>query len=211
MSLQLGDTAPNFDADTTEGKINFHDWLGDSWGILFSHPADFTPVCTTELGEYERRRGDFEKRNVKFLAISVDTVDEHNKWKDDVDSAWGQRIGFPIIGDTDRKVSDLYGMIHPGEGDTSTVRCVYLIDPNKKVRMNIVYPKSAGRNLDEILRVVDSIQLTDNYSVSTPVNWEQGDDVVISPALSAEEAKQQFPDGWKELTPYLRLGKQPKA
>lgn len=210
MSLQLGDTAPNFDADTTEGNINFHEWLGDSWGILFSHPADFTPVCTTELGEYERRRGDFEKRNVKFLAISVDSVDDHNKWKKDVSSAWGQNIGFPIIADTDRKVSDLYDMIHPGEGDTSTVRCVYLIDPNKKVRMNIVYPKSAGRNLDEILRVVDSIQLTDNYSVSTPVNWEQGDDVVISPALSEEEAEKQFPNH-KTLTPYLRLGKQPNA
>lgn len=210
MSLQLGDTAPNFDADTTEGKINFHDWLGDSWGILFSHPADFTPVCTTELGEYERRRSDFEKRNVKFLAISVDSVDDHNGWKKDVSSAWGQDINFPIIADTDRKVSDLYEMIHPGEGDSSTVRCVYLIDPSKKIRMNIIYPKSAGRNLDEILRVVDSIQLTDSHSVSTPVNWEQGDDVVLSPALSDEDAEKQFP-GFKKLTSYLRLGKQPNA
>lgn len=211
MSLQLGDTAPNFDADTTEGQVNFHDWLGDSWGILFSHPADFTPVCTTELGEYEHLMPEFNKRNVKVIAVSVDSVADHNKWKADIESAWNASVSFPIIGDTDRTVSDLYNMIHPGEGDTSSVRCVYLVDSNKKIRMNITYPKSAGRNLAEILRVIDSIQLTDQYNVSTPVNWEQGDDVVISPALSDEDAKAQFPDGWKELTPYLRLGKQPNA
>jgi len=211
MSLQLGDTAPNFDADTTEGQVNFHDWLGDSWGILFSHPADFTPVCTTELGEYEHLMPEFNKRNVKVIAVSVDSVADHNKWKQDIQSAWNANVSFPIIGDTERKVSDLYNMIHPGEGDTSSVRCVYLVDPDKKIRMNITYPKSAGRNLAEILRVIDSIQLTDNYNVSTPVNWEQGDDVVISPALSDEQAKEKFPDGWKELTPYLRLAKQPTS
>src|SRR5699024_8235689 len=209
MSLQLGDTAPNFDAETTEGKINFPDWLGVSWGVLFSHPADFTPVCTTELGETGLLKEEFAKRNTKIIAISVDSVVDHKEWSKDIESAWNSPVNFPIIGDGDRTVSNLYDMIHPGEGDSSSVRCVFLIDPDKKIRMTLTYPKSAGRNFPEILRVIDAIQLSDKHNVSTPVNWEVGDDVVISPALSDEEAKKQFPDGWKELTPYLRLGKQP--
>lgn len=209
MGIRLGDTAPDFEADTTEGKIHFHDWIGDSWVVLFSHPADFTPVCTTELGETAKLKKEFAKRNVKVIALSVDSVEDHKAWLGDIDETQGCHVDFPIIADTDHNVSNLYDMLHPGEGDSSTVRSVFLIDPNKKVRMTLTYPKSAGRNFDEILRVIDSIQLTDNYKVATPVNWRNGDDVIIVPTLSDEEAKKLFPKGWKTLKPYLRVTKQP--
>ena len=209
MSLRLGDTAPDFNADTTEGEINFHEWLGDSWGMLMSHPADFTPVCTTELGAVGGLTERFAKRNVKAIVVSVDSVEDHKAWANDIQETQGNAVNFPIIGDTDRKVAELYDMIHPNEGDTSTVRSVFIIDPNKKIRMTLTYPKSAGRNFDEILRVIDSLQLTDNYKVTTPANWQDGDDVIVSPALSNEEAEKHFPDGWNELKPYLRMTKQP--
>ena len=209
MSLRLGDTAPDFNADTTEGKINFHEWLGDGWGMLMSHPADFTPVCTTELGAVGGLTERFAKRNVKAIVVSVDSVEDHKAWSNDIQETQGNAVNFPIIGDTDRKVAQLYDMIHPGEGDTSTVRSVFIIDPNKKIRMTLTYPKSAGRNFDEILRVIDSLQLTDNYKVTTPANWQDGDDVIVSPALSNEEAEKLFPAGWNELKPYLRMTKQP--
>lgn len=209
MALRLGDTAPDFEAETTEGKIGFHDWIGDGWALLFSHPADFTPVCTTELGETANLKKEFEKRNCKVIAISVDSVEDHKSWIGDIDETQGCAVDFPIIGDVEHKVSELYDMLHPGEGDSSTVRSVFLIDPNKKIRMTLTYPKSAGRNFDEILRVIDSIQLTDNYKVATPVNWRDGDDVIILPSLSDEEAKQHFPEGWKTLKPYLRVTRQP--
>ncbi|GAB3678846.1 peroxiredoxin [Salinisphaera aquimarina] len=209
MGLRLGDDAPDFSADTTEGKIDFHDWLGDSWGVLFSHPADFTPVCTTELGETGRLKDEFAKRNTKVIVVSVDSVEDHKRWSADIEETQGCAVNFPIIGDTDRKVAELYDMIHPNAGDTSTVRSVFVIDPNKKVRMTLTYPKSAGRNFREILRVIDSMQLTDNYKVTTPANWEDGDDVIVSPALSNEEAEKLFPAGWNELKPYLRMTKQP--
>ncbi|WP_348765611.1 peroxiredoxin [uncultured Salinisphaera sp.] len=209
MSLRLGDTAPDFNADTTEGEINFHEWLGDSWGMLMSHPADFTPVCTTELGAVGGLTERFAKRNVKAIVVSVDSVEDHKAWANDIQETQGNAVNFPIIGDTDRKVAELYDMIHPNEGDTSTVRSVFIIDPNKKIRMTLTYPKSAGRNFDEILRVIDSLQLTDNYKVTTPANWQDGDDVIVSPALSNEDAKKLFPAGWNELKPYLRMTKQP--
>lgn len=210
MGLRLGDTAPNFDADTTDGKINFHDWIGDSWAVLFSHPKDFTPVCTTELGETARLKDEFAKRNAKAIFVSVDSVADHKAWADDIEETQGHAVNFPIIDGADHKVAELYDMIHPGEGDTSTVRTVFVIDPNKKIRMTMTYPKSAGRNYAEILRVIDSIQLTDEHKVATPVNWEDGDDVIIVPSVSDEDAKSQFPDGWKTLKPYLRVTKQPK-
>ena len=209
MSLRLGDTAPDFNADTTEGEINFHEWLGDGWGMLMSHPADFTPVCTTELGAVGGLGERFAKRNVKAIVVSVDSVEDHKAWSKDIEETQGNAVNFPIIGDADRKVAQLYDMIHPGEGDTSTVRSVFIIDPNKKIRMTLTYPKSAGRNFDEILRVIDSLQLTDNYKVTTPANWQDGDDVIVSPALSNEDAEKLFPAGWNELKPYLRMTKQP--
>ena len=209
MSLHLGDTAPDFEADTTEGRINFHDWIGDGWAVLFSHPADFTPVCTTELGETARLKDEFARRQCKVIAISVDSVEDHKAWSDDIEETQGHAVNFPIVGDVDRKVSQLYDMLHPGEDDSSTVRSVFLIDPNKKVRMTLTYPKSAGRNFDEILRVIDSIQLTDGYKVATPVSWRNGDDVIILPSLSDDEAKAHFPEGWKTLKPYLRVTRQP--
>lgn len=209
MALRLGDTAPDFEADTTDGQIRFHDWIGDGWAVLFSHPADFTPVCTTELGETARLKEAFAKRNCKIIAVSVDSVEDHKAWSGDIEETQGYAVNFPIIGDTDRQVSQLYDMLHPGEGDTSTVRSVFVIDHNHKVRMTLTYPKSAGRNFDEILRVVDAMQLTDKYGVSTPVNWRDGDDVIIPPSLSDDEAKAQFPAGWKALKPYLRVTKQP--
>ena len=209
MSLHLGDIAPDFEAQTTEGTINFHDWIGDGWAVLFSHPADFTPVCTTELGETARLKDEFAKRNCKVIVVSVDSVEDHRAWSGDIEETQGCAVNFPIIGDTDRHVSETYDMLHPGEGDTSTVRSVFVIDPNKKIRMTLTYPKSAGRNFNEILRVIDSIQLTDGYKVATPVNWQNGDDVIIVPSLSDEEAKAHFPDGWKTLKPYLRVTKQP--
>ncbi|MBV9959635.1 MAG: peroxiredoxin [Acidobacteria bacterium] len=209
MTLRLGDTAPDFTAETTEGEVSFHDWLGESWGVLFSHPKDFTPVCTTELGEAARLKPEFEKRNVKIIGLSVDPADSHQKWASDIEETQGQALNFPVIADSERKVSDLYDMIHPNASDTFTVRSVYVIGPDKKVKLMITYPASTGRNFDEILRVIDSLQLTAKYSVATPVNWKDGDDCIIVPALSDEEAKEKFPAGWKALKPYLRITPQP--
>jgi alkyl hydroperoxide reductase subunit AhpC len=209
MALQLGDTAPDFKATTTSGTIRFHDWLGSSWGILFSHPKDFTPVCTTELGYTERLRPEFERRGVKVIGLSVDPVDNHGRWSDDIEATQGVRPRFPIIADADRKVADLYGMIHPKANDTLTVRSVFVIDPQKKIRTILTYPASTGRNFDEILRIVDSLQLTDRHKVATPVNWRQGEDVIIVPSLSNDEARKLFPQGWDEQRPYLRVVKQP--
>jgi alkyl hydroperoxide reductase subunit AhpC len=209
MALQLGDEAPDFTAETTEGSINFHEWLGEGWGVLFSHPKDFTPVCTTELGTVAKLKADFDKRNAKVAAVSVDTVEHHKSWVPDINETQGTEVNFPIIADPDRKVSDLYGMIHPNASDTVTVRSVFVIGPDKKVKLTITYPQSTGRNFQEILRVIDSLQLTANYSVSTPADWTDGDDVVISPALSEEVAKEKFPKGWNAQRPYLRLTPQP--
>jgi alkyl hydroperoxide reductase subunit AhpC len=210
MSLRLGDIAPDFEQDSTAGKIRFHEWLGNSWGVLFSHPKDFTPVCTTELGYTAKLKPEFEKRNVKVLAISVDDVDSHQRWIGDINDTQKATVNFPILGDPDRKVSNHYDMIHPNANDTFTVRSVFIIDPNKKIRATITYPASTGRNFDEILRVIDSLQLTDKYSVATPVNWKDGDDVIIVPSLQdAEVIKQKFPKGYKALKPYLRVTPQP--
>lgn len=209
MSIRLGDTAPDFTAETTEGPISFHEWLGNGWGVLFSHPKDFTPVCTTELGEAARLKPEFDKRNVKVIGLSVDPADSHAKWAEDIKETQGQALNFPVIADADRKVSDLYDMIHPNASDTFTVRSVYVVGPDKKVKLMITYPASTGRNFDEILRVIDSLQLTANYSVATPVNWKDGDDCIIVPSLSDEDAKAKFPAGWKTLKPYLRITPQP--
>jgi alkyl hydroperoxide reductase subunit AhpC len=209
MAIRLGDTAPDFTAETTEGQIKFHDWLGDSWGVLFSHPKDFTPVCTTELGEAARLKPEFDRRGVKIIGLSVDPADSHSKWAADIEETQGTALNFPVIADSDRKVSDLYDMIHPNANDTLTVRSVYVIGPDKKVKLTITYPASTGRNFDEILRVIDSLQLTANYSVATPVNWKDGDDCIIVPALSDEQAREKFPAGWKTLKPYLRVTPQP--
>ena len=209
MALQLGDTAPDFTADTTDGPISFHAWLGSSWGVLFSHPKDFTPVCTTELGYVAKIKPEFDKRGVKVIALSVDPVDSHKKWIGDIEDTQKTKVNYPIIGDTDSKVSNLYGMIHPEAAATITVRSVYIIDPQKKVRATIQYPPSTGRDFNEILRVIDSLQLTDNYKVATPANWKNGDDVVISTAVSDDDAKQRFPKGFRALRPYLRMTPQP--
>ena len=210
MSLRLGDTAPDFEQDSSLGRIKFHEWLGDSWGVLFSHPADFTPVCTTELGLTAKLAGEFEKRNVKAIALSVDSVDSHREWIKDIDETQATRVGFPILADGDRKVSQLYDMIHPNANETLTVRSLFIIDPNKKVRLTITYPASTGRNFDEVLRVIDSLQLTEYHSVATPGNWKNGDDVVIVPSLKDEEViKRKFPKGYKALRPYLRMTPQP--
>lgn len=209
MSIRLGDTAPDFTAETTDGTINFHEWLGDSWGVLFSHPKDFTPVCTTELGAAARLKPEFDKRNVKVVGLSVDSLDSHKGWVGDIEETQGTALNFPLIADADRKVSDLYDMIHPNANDTFTVRSVYVIGPDKKVKLTITYPASTGRNFDEILRVIDSLQLTANYSVATPVNWQEGEDVIIVPTISDEDAKAKFPKGWKALKPYLRVTPQP--
>jgi len=210
MSLRLGDTAPDFEQDSSLGRIKFHEWLGDSWGVLFSHPADFTPVCTTELGLTAKLAGEFEKRNVKAIALSVDSVDSHREWIKDIDETQATRVGFPILADSDRKVSELYDMIHPNANETLTVRSLFIIDPNKKVRLTITYPASTGRNFDEVLRVIDSLQLTEYHSVATPGNWKNGDDVVIVPSLKDEEViKRKFPKGYKALRPYLRMTPQP--
>ncbi|MCO8068531.1 MULTISPECIES: peroxiredoxin [Acinetobacter] len=211
MTLRLGDTAPNFEQQSSEGLINFYDFLGDSWGILFSHPADYTPVCTTELGFTAKLKDEFEKRGVKAIALSVDDVDSHHGWIKDINETQNTSVNFPIIADQDRKVSTLYDFIHPNASETLTVRSLVIIDPNKKVRLIITYPASTGRNFHEILRVVDSLQLTDNHKVATPANWQQGDDVVIVPSLKdEEEIKQRFPKGYKAVTPYLRLTPQPE-
>ena len=210
MSIQLGDVVPDFTQKSTEGDISFHDWIGDSWAILFSHPKDFTPVCTTELAEVARLKPEFDKRNIKPIALSVDDVDSHNKWLGDIKETQGSAVNYPILADADHKVSDLYGMIHPNASDTLTVRSVFIIDPNKKLRLTLTYPASTGRNFAEILRVIDSIQLTEYHKVATPVNWENGDECVIVPAVTdPEEMKKLFPKGWKELKPYLRMTPQP--
>lgn len=209
MAVRLGDTAPDFTADTTQGPINFHEWLGDSWGVLFSHPKDFTPVCTTELGYVAKIKPEFDKRNVKVIGLSVDPVDSHKQWEQDIAETQGSPVNFPMIGDPDRKVADLYDMIHPAASDTATVRSVFVIGPDKKVKLTITYPASTGRNFDEILRVIDSLQLTAGYKVATPANWQHGNDVIIVPAVSNDEAKELFPNGWDEQKPYLRVTKQP--
>jgi alkyl hydroperoxide reductase subunit AhpC len=210
MSLQLGQTAPDFEQASTAGRIRFHQWLGNSWGILFSHPKNFTPVCTTELGEVARLKPEWDKRNVKPIGLSVDPLDSHAKWDKDIEDTQGQALNFPLLADDDKKVANLYGMIHPESDPSVTVRAVYVIDPNKKIRLTLTYPPSAGRNFDEILRVIDSLQLTDGEKVATPVNWEPGQPVIISPSLSNEQAKERFPQGWKELRPYLRIVQLPK-
>lgn len=209
MSIRLGDTAPNFIADTTEGTIDFYQWKGESWAVLFSHPRDFTPVCTTELGYTAKLRDEFAKRNTKVIGLSVDSVQDHLAWVADIEETQGQAVNFPLIGDPERAIADEYDMIHPEADDTLTVRSVFVIDPSNKVRLTITYPASTGRNFDEILRVIDSLQLTDKHKVATPVNWRNGDDVIIVTALSNEEAGARFPDGWDEQKPYLRVVKQP--
>jgi thioredoxin-dependent peroxiredoxin len=210
MALRLGDEAPDFTAQTTQGKVSFHDWIGDSWAVLFSHPKDFTPVCTTELGEAARLKPEFDKRHVKIIGLSVDPADSHAKWADDIKDTQGHALNFPLIADSDRKVSDLYDMIHPNANNTLTVRSVFIIDPKKKIRLILTYPASTGRNFDELLRVIDSLQLTDKHSVATPVNWKHGQDVIIVPSLSDDDAKAKFPGGWKTVRPYLRVVPQPK-
>ena len=209
MSLTIGDTAPDFEADTTEGRIKFHEWIGDSWAVLFSHPRDFTPVCTTELGYVARLKSDFDKRGVKCMGLSIDPVDSHRGWMADIKETQGHEPNFPIVADPQRTVANLYGMMHPAHDEVYTVRTVFVIDPKKKIRLMITYPQTTGRNFDEILRVIDSLQLTDGYRVATPVNWKQGDDVIIVPAVTDDEAKAKFPKGWKALKPYLRLTPQP--
>ena len=218
MTIRLGDTAPDFEQDSTEGRIRFHDWAGDSWVVLFSHPKDFTPVCTTELGYMARIKPEFDKRNVKIIGLSVDPVENHKRWSKDIEETQGYAPNYPMIGDTDLKVSKLYGMLPANVGGTSegrtpadnaTVRNVYIIGPDKKIKLVISYPMSTGRNFDEVLRVIDSVQLTAKHSVATPANWKQGEDVIIVPAVSDEQAKEKFPQGWKTLKPYLRVTRQP--
>jgi len=209
MSIQLGDTAPDFTQDSTEGPISFHQWLGSGWGVLFSHPKNFTPVCTTELGAVAKLKKEFEKRNTKVIGLSVDPVKDHHAWSKDIEETQGAKLNFPLLADADKKVSNLYGMIHPNASDTMTVRSVFIIGPDKKVKLMITYPASTGRNFDEILRVIDSLQLTAQYKVATPVNWENGQDCIIVPAVSDIEAKGMFPKGWKALKPYLRVTPQP--
>jgi alkyl hydroperoxide reductase subunit AhpC len=209
MALQLGDIAPDFTQDSTEGPLHFYDWAGSSWVILFSHPKDFTPVCTTELGVVAKLKPQFDERGVKVVGLSVDAADSHGKWSKDIEETQGTALNFPLIADHDRKVADLYGMIHPNANDTLTVRSVFVIDPNKKVRLTLTYPASTGRNFDELLRVIDSLQLTDKHKVATPANWKHGEDVIIVPAVSNEQAKDLFPGGWTEVKPYLRTVKQP--
>ena len=218
MTLQLGDTAPDFTAETTEGSISFHDWLGDGWAVLFSHPKDFTPVCTTELGYVAKLKPEFDKRNVKVIGLSIDSTDDHGAWAKDIEETQGQAPNYPIIGDSDLAVAKAYGMIHPNvtggakgrtAADNATVRTVFVIGPDKKIKLMITYPMATGRNFDEVLRVIDSLQLTAKHQVATPVNWKQGEDVIIVPAVSDEDAKKKFPGGWKTLKPYLRIVPQP--
>ncbi len=209
MALRLGDTAPDFVQDSTEGSIHFHDWIGNSWAVLFSHPKDFTPVCTTELGEVAKLKPEFEKRNVKVIGLSVDPLPDHKAWSKDIEETQGAKLNFPLIADSDRKVSDLYDMIHPNANDTLTVRSVFVIGPDKKIKLTITYPASTGRNFDEILRVIDSLQLTANYKVATPVNWQHGQDCIIVPSMPDAEADKTFPKGYKKVKPYLRITPQP--
>lgn len=210
MTLHLGDTAPDFNAQTTQGEVQFHDWLGDSWGVLFSHPADFTPVCTTELGAVAKLSDEFSKRNVKVIAISVDEIEDHEKWAADIEETQGAKPDYPLIGDPQRQVADLYGMIPPAAENTQTVRSVFVIGPDKKIKLTLTYPASTGRNFDEILRVLDSMQLTAKHKVATPVNWKAGEDVIIAPSIKDEEAREKYPDGWKTVKPYLRIVPSPK-
>jgi alkyl hydroperoxide reductase subunit AhpC len=209
MAIRLGDVAPDFEAQTTEGPLRFHEWLGNGWGILFSHPKDFTPVCTTELGEVARLKPEFAKRNTKVLALSVDSVEDHRRWSADIEETQGTRPNYPLIADPDRKISTLYDMIHPNANDTLTVRSVYIIGPDKKVKLTLTYPASTGRNFDEILRVLDSLQLTAQHSVATPVNWKDGQDVIVVPSLSDAQAHEKFPKGFRTVKPYLRITPQP--
>jgi thioredoxin-dependent peroxiredoxin len=209
MGIRLGDEAPNFTAQTTLGEINFHEWLGDSWGVLFSHPKDFTPVCTTELGTAAKLKPEFDKRDVKVIGLSVDPVDSHLEWEKDIEETQGEAVNFPMIADPDHKVSDLYDMIHPNASDTMTVRSVFVIGPDKKIKLTLTYPASTGRNFDELLRVIDSLQLTADYKVATPANWKDGDDCIIVPAVTDEEAREKFPAGFKTIKPYLRTTPQP--
>ena len=209
MAIRLGDEAPNFTAETTEGTVDLYDYLGDGWGLLFSHPKDFTPVCTTELGAFATRKAEFDQRNVKLIGVSVDGIDSHKEWAGDIEETQGTALNYPLIADPERQVADLYDMIHPNANDTLTVRSVFVIGPDKKVKLTLTYPASTGRNIDELLRVIDSLQLTAGYSVATPVNWTDGDDVIIVPAVSDEDAKAKFPKGWNAVKPYLRITPQP--
>jgi alkyl hydroperoxide reductase subunit AhpC len=209
MALQLGDIVPDFTQDSSEGPISFHQWVGDSWVVLFSHPADYTPVCTTELGTVASLKSEFERRNVKVIALSVDSAESHRGWINDINETQNTTVNYPIIADGDRKVSDLYGMIHPNSLNNLTVRSVFIIDPDKKLRLTITYPASTGRNFNEILRVIDSLQLTDNYQVATPANWTDGGDCVVVPSIPTEEARSKFPKGVEEIKPYLRMTPQP--
>ena len=209
MAIRLGDDAPDFSADSTEGTINFHEWKGDSWAVLFSHPKDFTPVCTTELGRVASLKPEFDKRNVKVVGLSVDGVAEHEKWSQDITDVTGSSLNFPLLADPDRTVADLYDMIHPNANDTLTVRSVFVIGPDNKVKLTLTYPASTGRNFDEVLRVIDSLQLTAKHKVATPADWKSGEDVIIVPAVSDEDAKVAFPNGWDAKKPYLRVVKQP--
>lgn len=208
-ALKLGDTAPNFSANTTEGEIMFHDWLGDKWGILFSHPADFTPVCTTELGMVAKLKSEFEKRNIKVIGLSVDPLDSHKKWISDINETQNTTVNFPMIADDNKVVSSLYDMIHPNAEDKMTVRSVFVIGPDKKIKLTLTYPASTGRDFNEILRAIDSLQLTANFSVATPVNWKDGDDCIIVNSISDEDAEKKFPKGFKKVKPYLRVTPQP--
>src|SRR5580700_7482506 len=210
MAIRLGDLAPDFTAQTTEGEVNFHQWLGEGWGVLFSHPADFTPVCTTELGAVAKLKAEFAKRNVKVLAISVDPLDKHHGWIKDINETQSCTMNFPVIADENRQVATAYDMIHPNVDDKATVRSVFVIGPDKKIKLTLTYPASTGRNFAEILRVIDSLQLTAQFSVATPVNWQEGGDVIIVPSVSDEDAKKKFPGGWKTVKPYLRVVAQPK-
>ncbi|WP_306090154.1 peroxiredoxin [Qipengyuania flava] len=210
MTLQLGDTAPDFEADTTDGTLKFHEWMSGDWAVLFSHPADFTPVCTTELGEVARLKPEFDKRGVKVIGLSVDPLEDHRSWAGDIAETQGHALNFPLIADPDREIADLYGMIHPQADDTLTVRSVFVIGSDKKVKLTLTYPASTGRNFEEILRVIDSLQLTADHSVATPVNWQHGEDVIIVPSLSDEEAREKFPKGWETVKPYLRVTPQPQ-
>ncbi|HLO43010.1 MAG TPA: peroxiredoxin [Leadbetterella sp.] len=209
MSLRLGDIAPDFSAETTQGAISFHEWLGNSWGMLFSHPADFTPVCTTELGKTALLKGDFEKKGVKVIAISVDSLESHNKWVPDIEEVNGVKMNFPIIADPDRTVAEMYDMIHPNASEKATVRSVFIIGPDKKIKLMLIYPASTGRNFQELLRVIDSLQLTAEYSVATPADWKDGDDAIVVPSISTADAITKFPKGVKEVKPYLRYTPQP--
>jgi len=217
MALRIGDEAPDFTADTTEGKIRFHDWIGDGWAILFSHPKDFTPVCTTELGQVAKLKPEFERRNTRVVGLSIDPVADHQRWVHDIEETQGARVNYPLIGDADLTVAKLYDMIHPNAGggprtaaDNATVRAVFIVGPDKKVKATLTYPMSTGRNFDEVLRLLDSVQLSAKHTVATPANWKPGEDVIIPPSVSDEVARQRFPQGWKTLKPYLRVVPQPE-